>query len=504
MSSSRRAYERQMVKRADMEATSANLSSYVTSHNEMKANAASEPRIETMRRQKMQAAIRSDIRNDAELLQQEADAQAALRDREQEERLARAIDLVKRQELRKEKDIQRIREESEELRALEAKLKTAFMNKEREAQLAERQLIKQKMRLEESQIEHAMDEDRFAAVVAMQQSDAERRTHATKARVYLEEQMADKETLKAEAQEQFEREKQMIDAIVAKIRIQDEDEDAARRAKQLETQDYIKGFLKEKEQWRSDAIQQQKDEESTIERYAEEKRAQQDAWEASKAAAQFERDAAGEKIAQEQKARQHEEEYMEQLRADLVIEEREEAMRLKEKEMFERRVQERMDMMRANAQQQSLKMARAKAEDEQEASFRQQMLDKFAEDDRIEQMNAQKRRVKQAEHGREVQRLIEARRAEFEATKRAQLEQQEEEKLLLAAKKAIIEEERKKLLEQYAGELHGYLPAGTLMQESDLQYFPAEIRDEIASKLDESRGTQQFGLKQTIQSYTIY
>jgi len=38
------------------------------------------------------------------------------------------------------------------------------------------------------------------------------------------------------------------------------------------------------------------------------------------------------------------------------------------------------------------------------------MLEKFAEDDRIEQMNAQKRRMRQLEHKRAVERLIEERR----------------------------------------------------------------------------------------------
>ena len=46
-----------------------------------------------------------------------------------------------------------------------------------------------------------------------------------------------------------------------------------------------------------------------------------------------------------------------------------------------------------------------------------QMLAKFAEDDRIEQMNAQKRRMKQLEHKRAVEALIEDRRKQFEAEK---------------------------------------------------------------------------------------
>lgn len=42
------------------------------------------------------------------------------------------------------------------------------------------------------------------------------------------------------------------------------------------------------------------------------------------------------------------------------------------------------------------------------------MLEKFAEDDRIEQMNAQKRRMKQLEHKKAVEKLIEERRIQFQ------------------------------------------------------------------------------------------
>ena len=75
---------------------------------------------------------------------------------------------------------------------------------------------------------------------------------------------------------------------------------------------------------------------------------------------------------------------------------------------------------------------------------------------------------------------------------------------LLEAKKAIIEEQRKLMIQEHAAKMHAYLPPGTLMTEEDLEYFPAEIRDEIKGRLEENRGQKQFGLKQTIDSYTIY
>ena len=58
---------------------------------------------------------------------------------------------------------------------------------------------------------------------------------------------------------------------------------------------------------------------------------------------------------------------------------------------------------------------RAAAEKEEEERFRQQALEKLAEQDRVEQMNAQRRRLKMAEHKREVERLLSEKRAMFEA-----------------------------------------------------------------------------------------
>ena len=63
------------------------------------------------------------------------------------------------------------------------------------------------------------------------------------------------------------------------------------------------------------------------------------------------------------------------------------------------------------------KQARLAQEAAEEEAFRYAMLDKFALDDRLEQMNAQKRRMKQQEHIRSVENLVQERRArkEFEA-----------------------------------------------------------------------------------------
>lgn len=72
-------------------------------------------------------------------------------------------------------------------------------------------------------------------------------------------------------------------------------------------------------------------------------------------------------------------------------------------------------MQQTFQQQLAFKEMQRQAEKEEEEAFRKMMMAKFAEDDRIEQMNAQKRRMKQLEHKREVEKLIEDRRRQREA-----------------------------------------------------------------------------------------
>lgn len=72
----------------------------------------------------------------------------------------------------------------------------------------------------------------------------------------------------------------------------------------------------------------------------------------------------------------------------------------------EDREQARKEMMAAM----QLKAQKSYQQTLKEEEFRQRMMEKFAKDDRIEQMNAQRRRIKMAEHRRETKRLLEEKR----------------------------------------------------------------------------------------------
>ncbi|PIK60233.1 putative meiosis-specific nuclear structural protein 1 [Apostichopus japonicus] len=137
------------------------------------------------------------------------------------------------------------------------------------------------------------------------------------------------------------------------------------------------------------------------------------------------------------------EDEMERVRQELYLEEQEEAERQKEMAEIERRIRQRLELQQTYQQQLQLKEYRRQAELKEEEEFKQQMLSKFAEDDRIEQMNAQKRRMKQQEHRRAVEQLIDDRRAQFANDRARELQEREEQEALERLRLQIIEEERK-------------------------------------------------------------
>merc|ERR1719263_91388 len=100
------------------------------------------------------------------------------------------------------------------------------------------------------------------------------------------------------------------------------------------------------------------------------------------------------------------------------------------------------------------------------------MLEKFAEDDRIDQLNAQKLRMKQLEHRREIERLLELRREKYEQERASELHEQLNAERVEQIRQQIIEEERKRMLAAHAKNLGlQHLPKGVLSNEQDVSLF---------------------------------
>jgi len=162
-----------------------------------------------------------------------------------------------------------------------------------------------------------------------------------------------------------------------------------------------------------------------------------------------------------------EKEELELLRCDLHTEELEAESRRREELQMRKKLEDREEMKNAYVYQMKMKEDRAAAAREEEAKIRAELMKKFAEDDRIEQMAENKRRMKVEAHKREANRLIELAREQYEqareAERAADMKLREQE----SQRQVVIEAERRRLIAAHAAELRDFLPKHTLESKED-------------------------------------
>ena len=386
----------------------------------------------------------------------------------EEEAFVQAMGAERKAKMRAELDLKRIREESEELRELEDKLRAAEMNMERKLQLEEARMIKEREQQYHAYYDTVMESQRQKLVVEEEKKERVNLEKQIAAKKVLQEQIEEKLDLQRAAQEEFEKERRQVDEVIARIQEEDRLQLEAKHAKQRETQDYIRNFLDERERER--ALKREKEEEERrIAAYAAEVQRRSEANLKRRQDKMNAQDRILDKLRSLKEKEMAEKEEEERLLNLLHEQEESEKQRMREQAEADRRERMKREMMEANEYQKALKEQKRQQEEVEEEAFRKKMLEKFAEDDRIEQMNAQRRRMKVQEHKRDVERLIDEKREMYNALKKKEIEEAQAYREQDARRAAIVEMERKRLLKEYATKYKDFLPKGVIQNEEELR-----------------------------------
>lgn len=479
MSASRKHHEYVTTQRRHREDQLDSLRVMVSSNQLAAERAQSDDRI---RKMKLQREFEMERQAEERLAAFEASQNAsATASRMAEQEAALAAELVRRkaEAERQERMIAKVAAESAELRQLRAKIQAAYIDKERADQISMKRVSDALKKEEESRLDAHMESERQAALGRRQQEEAERLAKQREQAAVLETQLQDKENQRKQAYEAYLAERQMVDEIVAKIQAEDDAERMTVMAKRKDTQEYIKGYLVDREARREAARKAVEAEDAALRAFIERKAAQEAAEEERKRAIKKEKDRLFAEQAAALAKRQAQDDEFIALVAELQREEAEAAARDAEKEKVEKRIRQKMDMLSAYEHSQRIRQEKEAAERKEEEAFRQAMLDKFAADEKLEQMNAQKRRLRQAEHKREVERMIEERRKRLEEERQREIAERGQDAAREAARLEIVQQERARLLREHAAALIGHLPRGVLVSEEDLKFLPSEVARQI-------------------------
>jgi hypothetical protein len=383
---------------------------------------------------------------------------------EMEERLAREMAKMRLDSDRRKVEVDRICSGSEEIKELQEKIRNAYLNKERLAQLAETQFKKVKEVEEDARIDMAMLRQKEIDDAVERQTQQIKAVERVENKQLIQSQMMDKEAMRLEAQRaDYEREKNQVEAVVQKLIDEDTEMMRLTKMKQDQSKMDMKQSVLEKRRQEARIREIAKEEEDAVRRYAEEQSAREVAIRREKAKVEAEREKIFNRLKQEEELRRADEEYNERLRNELYQEEFEEREREKERQEAEKRYNVMQELLRAQEYQRMLKEEREAEEKRIEEEFKSKMLEKFAEDDRIEQLNAQRRRIKEQEHRREVERLWQERLALYREQREIELEEKRLKEEEEARQQDIVRLEMERLIAEHGDVLQKYHPKASTM-----------------------------------------
>lgn len=470
MSLSRRYVEQKIQKNRVLEQRHGELRRMLTTHNILAGHGRSERNVEGLRRCRSEAAERRDLFMDYNFVKGEQERERARIVNEAEERLADEIARRNAFNLRKEQDRRRICDGSEELRALKEKLHGAKVNKERAQQLLEIGKREELERRTDMAMAEYMENERLEHIELEHKLELEKSAQRERVKTINQQQIAMKEAQREEAMQEHLKEKADVAELVRKIEEEERLEVEARDKKKEETRQLLVKFKVEQAERQIQLEQDEQDENDKIAKYAADKAAREEAVAAEKARLEKEKERMQLKIKAAAEQANKDAEEFELLRNELHTEEHEAEARRREELQQRKKLEDREEMKRASLLQMQIQETKKAKALEEEAKIRDVLLAKFAEDDRLEQMAENKRRMRVEAHKREAARLIEMRREMFEAHRESERQSEAAFRADEGDRQAIINEERAKLLREHAVPLRNFLPKGTLDNMDDYNF----------------------------------
>ncbi|CAM9627847.1 unnamed protein product [Ectocarpus sp. 6 AP-2014] len=449
--------------------------------NSMLTHAANnERRLAFQRRANATAQIEAEEAIQAQRKQQVAMERRKERMSQQNQSIAEELQKRRAAKTREEVEIQRICQESEELKALEQRLKVAYVNKERAAQYEENRFLRQVENDKEQAIADKMEHDRQMALKTEADKVAARKKLLEVQRGALHAQMQERESLKREAMMEADRDREMVDVIVKKI----EAEERAEQEQYLKSREETRRTVQEAERRRATELanraRQEKEEKENIRKYMEMVAQREAKAEEERLRKKVAADAAFKAVVEQTEKQNNEEDELRMLR-DMLWEEELEAKRIQDDEDRKRKAAEsKLAMMEANEEQLRQRQERRAAEKEEENRLIQIMLNKFKEDEEREKRGEELRERMKKEHKKNIEDQREERAVLYEKEKEFEMKDAQAERERELYRQRVVEEARRRLLEQHGAAVEGYLPKGALKSRDELEL----VRDLSNKKAD--------------------
>ena len=148
------------------------------------------------------------------------------------------------------------------------------------------------------------------------------------------------------------------------------------------------------------------------------------------------------KLCDEEAKRKAEQDYWDNVRADLHVEQDIQKTKQKQKEEEEKRQKLREDVMNSALAQMKYKALKKKEEEENDEKFRQKLMEKYAQDEKLEKEKQEKQKQQLIDIQNEIQKQRELKYLQYQKQKEQELNEIKKIKEEEDARRYIIEQEK--------------------------------------------------------------
>ncbi|XP_055937547.1 meiosis-specific nuclear structural protein 1-like [Argiope bruennichi] len=417
--------------------------------------------------------IRNELKGSAQMLQNRKCMQNV---KLSEESLGKHLGEIKLNNQREEKLRQLLWETSPELKELRQKILLANVAKDHAMQMAEKQALLELKRQEEESLAEAARLEK----VAMEEEERKKEMEEFQAKLQYHRDLDELRHFKLKKdsahEEQLERERKAIDDIKRQI----EKEDLEHAKKKIEAQKELQRQAQELQIERDKIRLQEKLKERAVDLKVDEYRKAQEL-----RVKQLEEK---KQLSLEQKLQLQEEllSYLEKiyseklkkehLRTDLAVEEKDAKEKAKELEAESKRMKLRKELQRLYDMQLYVKKQKQELQKKEEELYRQSLMARLFEEDKLELMSQQKQRQKKLEHMRIAQAMIEESRKKKAAERARELADLKYHEDVESERIRMVKEEKIRFLKECASDLLGYLPKGIFENDETIEQLGDEFK----------------------------
>jgi hypothetical protein len=347
-------------------------------------------------------------------------------------------------------------ENDHDLREVKAAINQAKRNQMICRQIEQNQILRLKNMIKESEEEEE----------AYKQGELERKKKAEeeqrKQALWLDmrranlEQMEEKKRLKKEAEKEYERDRLAAEEALKKAILEDKAAAEEKERKRLVNQSYMEATIADRENRKRRKEEDERIEEENLRRYLADKAQRESDIKAKKDALQAERDRIFDKLSKDKAREEAEKDYWENVRNELQILRDERKRKIQELDDKIKRQKMREDVLASAINQMKEKEKRKEEEKKLEEEFKKEQLKIFEEEGRKERLMNEKRKQKEIEFNKEVERLWKIRLDQYKAQKEQEIRELEEEKRREEERRYIIEQEKARLIKENEDILRKY------------------------------------------------